>query len=120
MSSASAVYGQPELAVYSATKFAVRAITEALDIELRGKNIRVSDVMPSYVATNMVSSQTHRSKSLDRLGVKLNAEDVAEVVWKAAHSKGLHHIPQLDVNVLRRLSGVFPSLSRMVMHRIAK
>ena len=33
MSSASATYGQPELAVCSATKFAVRALTESLDAE---------------------------------------------------------------------------------------
>ena len=31
MCSASAIYGQPELATYSATKFALRALTEALD-----------------------------------------------------------------------------------------
>src|ERR1700754_1816053 len=33
LASASAIYGQAELAVYSATKFFVRGITEALDIE---------------------------------------------------------------------------------------
>ena len=57
MSSASAIYGTPELAVYSATKFAVRALTEALDLEFRKKKIRVADIMPSYVATPMVSNQ---------------------------------------------------------------
>src|SRR6185312_13848346 len=33
LASASAIYGQAELATYSATKFFVRGITEALDIE---------------------------------------------------------------------------------------
>lgn len=120
MSSASAVYGQPELAAYSATKFAVRALTEALDIELRARNVRVCDVMPSYVDTPMVSSQTHRSKTLDRFGVNLTADDVAEVVWKAAHGKGLHYVPQRDVVLLERLGGLFPSVGRAVMHRLAK
>ncbi|MBX3231074.1 MAG: SDR family oxidoreductase [Labilithrix sp.] len=120
MSSASAVYGQPELAAYSATKFAVRALTEALDIELRPRGVRVCDVMPSYVDTPMVSSQTHRSKTLDRFGVKLTADDVAEVVWKAAHGRGLHHVPQPDVALLGRLGGLLPSVSRAIMHRLAR
>lgn len=120
MSSASATYGQPELAVYSATKFAVRALTESLDIELRPRGIRVSDVMPSYVDTPMVHTQQHRSKTLDRLGVKLTAEDVAEVVWKAAHGRGLHHFPQRDVSLMNRLGGLAPSAARAIMHRLAK
>ncbi len=120
MSSASATYGQPELAVYSATKFAVRALTEALDVELRPRKIRVCDVMPSYVDTPMVHEQQYRPKTLDRLGVKLTAEDVAEVVWKAAHGRGLHYIPQRDVALLSRLGGLLPEVGRAVMYRLAK
>ena len=120
MSSASATYGQPELAVYSASKFAVRALTEALDVELRARNIRVCDVMPSYVDTPMVRTQRHAPKTLDRLGVKLTADDVAEVVWKAAHGRGLHYIPQRDVALMNRLGGLLPELSRVVMYRLAK
>ena len=41
MCSASAIYGQPELATYSATKFALRALTEALELEWRRHGIRV-------------------------------------------------------------------------------
>lgn len=120
MSSASAVYGQPELAVYSATKFAVRALTEALDIELKDKNVRVCDLMPGYVDTPMVHSQEHTARSLDRLGVKLTAEDVAELAWKAVHGKGLHYVPQRDVELLRRVGGLLPELGRAIMQRIAK
>jgi NAD(P)-dependent dehydrogenase (short-subunit alcohol dehydrogenase family) len=119
MSSASAVYGQPELAVYSATKFAVRALTEALDVELRAKGIRVVDVMPGYVDTPMVHSQTHTARTLDRLGIKLTADDVAEVVWKAAHGRGLHYVPQTNVALLGRIGGLIPELGRAVMHRLA-
>jgi len=120
MSSASATYGQPELAVYSATKFAVRALTEALDVEFRSRKIHVCDVMPSYVDTPMVHAQRHTPKTLDRLGVKLTAEVVAEVVWKAAHGRGLHYIPQRDVALMSRVGGLLPELGRVVMYRLAK
>lgn len=119
MSSASAVYGQPELAVYSATKFAVRALTEALDIELAPKGVRIADVMPGYVDTPMVSSQTHRSRSLQKLGVKLTPEKIAEIVWEAAHGTRLHYIPQADVQILSRLGGLLPELGRAAMRKLA-
>jgi NAD(P)-dependent dehydrogenase (short-subunit alcohol dehydrogenase family) len=119
MSSASAIYGQPELAVYSASKFSVRALTEALDIELRARGVRVADVMPGYVDTPMVSSQAHRATTLDKMGVKLTADDVAEVVWKAAHGRGLHYMPQRDMRLMSRLGGLMPGMARTIMRRMA-
>lgn len=46
MASATAIYGQPELVTYSATKFAVRGFTEGLDLEWSKFGIRVSDIWP--------------------------------------------------------------------------
>jgi len=46
MGSASALYGVPQLASYSASKFAVRGLTEALELEWREYGIRVGDLMP--------------------------------------------------------------------------
>jgi short-subunit dehydrogenase len=82
MSSASAVYGVPDFASYSASKFAVRGLTEALNIEWQKHDIRVLDIMPPFVKTAMVA-QNH-SPIMDRLGVDLNANDIAEAVWEAA------------------------------------
>ncbi len=119
MSSASAIYGQPELAVYSASKFAVRALTEALDVELRDRGIRVCDVMPSYVDTPMVRSQTYRARTMETLGVKLTAEDVAEVVWKAANGKRMHWFVGPEMRLAELLQAVVPErLGRFMMRRI--
>lgn len=120
MSSASAIYGQPELAVYSASKFAVRALTEALDLELAPRGIRVCDVMPTYVDTPMVRSQTYRAESLERIGAKLSADDIASAVWKAVHGRGVHHFPQTDMALLDRLGGLLPEVARMAMRRMTK
>ena len=90
MSSASAVYGGPELAVYSATKFAVRGLTEALDIEFEPLGIRVCDIMVPYVATPMIVDATVQATSVRRLGVRVSPEKVAATVWRAAHGKKLH------------------------------
>ncbi len=119
MSSASAIYGQPEMAVYSATKFFVRGLTEALDVELGPKGIRVCDVMPGYVDTPMVQNETHKPRSMGTFGVKTKAEDVAPIVWKAVHGDGVHYTTKLDDAIARRLSG-FTGLARMVVRRIAK
>ena len=90
MSSASAVYGGPELAVYSATKCAVKGLTEALDIEFEPLGIRVCDIMVPYVATPMIVDAAIKATSVDRLGVRVRPEKVAATVWRAAHGHKLH------------------------------
>lgn len=50
-SSSAATYGAPLLAVYAATKFAVKGLTEALAVELARCDVRVADVLPGVIDT---------------------------------------------------------------------
>ncbi len=81
LGSTSATYGQPDLATYSATKFAIRGLTEALDLEWAEHDIRVLDLWPSFVATAMVDGM--HAASGDRLGIHLSADDVAVALLAA-------------------------------------
>ncbi|OEC89014.1 SDR family oxidoreductase [Acinetobacter sp. YK3] len=85
LSSASAIYGQADLACYSASKFAVRGLTEALDVEWQKYKIRVLDVMPLFVQTNMVKDMD--AGSIQHMGVNLTASDVAQQVLQLAQQK---------------------------------
>ena len=85
MSSASAIYGAPGLATYAATKFAVKGLTEALDIEWRCHGIVVRDILPLFVDTAMVRNFESELKAKDALGMHLAPADIARVVWRAAH-----------------------------------
>ncbi|TWH03858.1 short-subunit dehydrogenase [Nocardioides sp. J9] len=78
LASASAIYGQPELATYSATKFAVRGLSEALDLEWAGDDITVHAVWPLFVRTAMTEGLD--TASTRSLGVRLTPEDVAAEV----------------------------------------
>jgi NADP-dependent 3-hydroxy acid dehydrogenase YdfG len=79
----------PESGMYSATKFAVRALTEGIRQELRARQsaIRVSLVSPGYVATefaDVFAGKPGATAALQaRLNVKmLEAADVAQaIVW---------------------------------------
>ncbi|WP_319407011.1 SDR family NAD(P)-dependent oxidoreductase [uncultured Desulfosarcina sp.] len=71
ISSASALYGTPELAVYSAKKAAVGALTDALNIEFEPLGIHVCDVMALYVRTPMITSSPVAAASVSRLGVHI-------------------------------------------------
>lgn len=86
MCSASALYGQPMLSTYSATKAAVRSLTEALDIEWQRHGIRVVDVLPLFVNTAMVADEVSKMKTVQTLGVRLSADDVARTVWRLANA----------------------------------
>lgn len=50
-SSSAAIYGAPGLAVYAATKYAVKGLTEALAVELSRHDVRVADVLPGVIDT---------------------------------------------------------------------
>jgi NADP-dependent 3-hydroxy acid dehydrogenase YdfG len=73
-------------AVYSATKYAVRAITDALRYDVLGKGIRVSNVEPGLAQTEFsevrFKGDTTRAKTVYEGLTALRAEDVADaVVW---------------------------------------
>jgi NADP-dependent 3-hydroxy acid dehydrogenase YdfG len=91
MASASALYGTPELAVYSATKHAVRALTEALNIEMEAQGITVCDIIAPYVRTPLLDAPV-QAYSIDKLGIHLEPSDVAAIVWRAAHKNKVHWI----------------------------
>ncbi|MDX5299219.1 MAG: SDR family oxidoreductase [Gammaproteobacteria bacterium] len=119
--SASALYGQPSLAVYSATKFAVRGLTEALDLEWSVHGIKVMDVLPLFVQTGMVEDMN--ATSIRRMGVHLTARDVAQTLWRAAHYNGrlpkTHWTVGLPTRLFYGLSGSVPDVvSRFINSRI--
>ncbi|MDE2595868.1 MAG: SDR family oxidoreductase [Sphingomonadales bacterium] len=95
--SASALYGTGGMAVYSATKHAVRALTEALDTEWGDQGIRVRSIMPSFIDTPLLAgpagANTHVTKR-DRViesGMEFTpVEEVARAAWDAVHGSKLH------------------------------
>ncbi len=120
MSSASAFYGVPELAVYSASKFAVRGLTEGLSIELEREGIRVADIMPLYVNTPLVTEQKNLLASVDRLGNHHSPEEIAELVWHAVHGKRVHWVAGWRLRILSQLGRYLPFLERPIMKRVSR
>ncbi|MCL0119976.1 SDR family oxidoreductase [Corynebacterium pygosceleis] len=82
MASASAIYGQPDISVYSATKFYVAGLTEALNLEWHDDGIRVVDLWPLWAKTSLADVD---AGSVRRLGVNITPESVADVLWDAVH-----------------------------------
>lgn len=122
LSSASAIYGQPSLAVYSATKFAVRGLTEALDLEWQAHGIRVLDVMPLFVQTAMVQGMD--AKAIGKLGVNLGPEDVAGTIYDAAVHVPLlprvHRVVGRQAQLFYKTAGLAPDwLARLINRYVA-
>ena len=118
MCSASALYGQPELGTYSATKAAVRSLTEALNIEWRRHGIEVVDVLPLFVNTAMVANEVSRMKTVSTLGVRLGPQDVAATVWRLATARGrlpVHSLVGWQTRLFATLSKFSPDfMNRLV------
>jgi NADP-dependent 3-hydroxy acid dehydrogenase YdfG len=124
--SASAIYGQAELATYSASKFAIRGLTEALDLEWAGDGIRVSAVWPLFVATDMVANVD--TASTRSLGVSLTADDVAKEIVGLAERRswlplplphGVHYPVGRQAKALFSLMGVTPGWINREINRRA-
>ena len=65
----------PGSAVYSGTKAAVIALSEALDAELSGQGVRVSAVLPSFTSTGLIDGTT-----APKLSPPITPEQVAAAV----------------------------------------
>jgi NAD(P)-dependent dehydrogenase (short-subunit alcohol dehydrogenase family) len=106
-SSASAIFGTAGMAVYSATKHALRGLTEALAVELAPHGVRAADILPGIIDTGMLSAEQKALLPADGMLRVLPAEAIADAVWAAYHGDKLHwYVPEelaaYDVEVTRR------------------
>ena len=80
----------PKGAVYNATKFAVKALSEAMNIDLLGTKIRVSSVDPGLAETEFsevrFDGDAERAASVYSDTVPLAAEDIADAVIYVANA----------------------------------
>ncbi len=80
----------PKGNVYNATKFAVRALTEAMSVDLFGTQVRVSSVDPGAADTEFSQVRFHgdteRAKKLYEGYQPLSAADVADAVVYVANT----------------------------------
>lgn len=94
--SASAIYGSAGLAAYSATKFAVRGLTEALDAEWAEDGIRVRALLPGFIDTPLLgmampgSNRTARDAVVEAKLEFTPVEQVAKAAWGAVHGDAVH------------------------------
>ncbi|MCB0654673.1 MAG: SDR family oxidoreductase [Saprospiraceae bacterium] len=120
MCSASAHYGIPIEVTYSASKFFIRGMTEALNLEWKRYGIHVCDIMPNFVKTPMMATKS--SAIVKNIGVKLTAEDVAKKIWMAAHRKKVHWpVEFFPYNILQPITKYFPAwMTRAIIRRKAE
>lgn len=94
--SAAGIYGTAGAAVYSATKFGVRGLTEALDAEWAADGIRVRSLMPGFIDTPLLQAGvggSNRSvrETVVEAGLEFTpVETVAEAAWAAVHGERMH------------------------------
>ena len=108
-SSSSATYGMPRIAIYAATKFAVKGLTEALSIELGRHGVRAADTLPGLIDTPILdNTPNHSGDGPDGIRPRdgapsegpfrlIHPSEVAEAVWNAYHdtSGRLHwYVPE--------------------------
>ncbi|MGF1456826.1 MAG: SDR family oxidoreductase [Alphaproteobacteria bacterium] len=93
MGSAAGIFGAPGVAIYCATKFAVRGLTDSLYGELAQYGIRVSELQPAFLDTAILDTETDAEPGagkarLEALGqTVLPARLAAQAVWNIAHAK---------------------------------
>lgn len=89
-SSSSATFGMANIAVYSATKHAVKGLSEALSVEFKTYGVRVADVLPGLIDTPILPPGAAAAAPKEGLFRAIPPIEVAKVVWEAYHADTLH------------------------------
>ena len=120
--SVAGVFGAPNMAVYCATKFGVRGLTEALDIEFSKYGVRVVSLMPWFIDTAILdglpagSGQGSNRRIRDALTENKTpiypVRMAAERAWDAAHGNDVHYMVGKEAERARFFSRFFPGAMR--------
>ena len=84
------IFGTAGIPVYSATKHAVRGLTEALSIAFKRYGVRAADLLPG-----LISDTVRAMAPTEGYWRLVQPVEVAETVWRAYHEDKLHwYIPE--------------------------
>lgn len=117
--STAGIVGTPRLAVYSASKFAVRGLSEALNLELADEGVQVVSLMPWFVDTPILNSSLpegsnrHGMQDLKDNGIEVYPVSmVADKVWEAAHGRAGDYMVGKAAERMRFAARFMPKLVR--------
>jgi NAD(P)-dependent dehydrogenase (short-subunit alcohol dehydrogenase family) len=111
-SSSSATYGMAGIAVYSATKHALKGLTEALAVEMKQFGVRVADVLPGLIDTAILPPGTVEAAPKEGMFRPIPAVEVAKVVWEAYHTDKLHWYVPPEIFELDKAATLTPEVVR--------
>ena len=111
-SSSSATYGMPGIAVYSATKHAVKGLTEALAVEFKTIGVRAADVLPGLIDTPILPPGVAANAPKDGMFRAIPPIEVAKVVWEAYHTNKLHWYVPPEIYELDKAATLAPEKTR--------
>jgi len=119
VASVAGIVAPPRLAVYAATKFAVRGLSEALEAEYAHIGVGVRCIMPWFIDTPLLDKARFSDNEDLRVSLRQErvpvypVEDVADAVWAAVHGPPrLHHLVGGQARQIGLLNRVFPGLVR--------
>lgn len=98
--SASAIFGQAGMAVYSATKHAVRGLIEALSVELAPLGVRAADLIPGIIDTGMLAPEHKAMLPTQGPFRVISPDTVAQAAWDAYEGTALHHYIPAELHAL--------------------
>ena len=111
-SSSSATYGMPGIAVYSATKHAVKGLTEALAVEFKMLGVRAADVLPGLIDTPILPPGVAAAAPKEGMFRAIPPIEVAKAVWEAYHSDKLHWYVPPEIYELDKMATLDPEGTR--------
>lgn len=94
--STGAYRASPGVSLYAASKFGVRALSEALIEEYRNSNVRVTSVSPGPIDTNIWSHKLE-PPSAERRALMLRPSDIADIFVFLLQRPRRMHIPDITV-----------------------
>lgn len=114
-SSSSATFGMAGIAVYSATKHAVKGLTEALSVEFKAYGVRAADVLPGLIDTPILPPGAAAGAPKEGMFRAIPPMEVAKVVWEAYHSDKLHWYVPPEIYELDKAATLTPEQTRDAM-----
>jgi len=94
-SSSSGIMGMEMIASYSASKHAVKGLTESLSSEFQRFNSRAADILPGVIDTPMIRDEIRKNLPKDGIWRLISSEEIAKTVWNAYQSDKIHwYVPR--------------------------